>query len=67
MLLVLAIKDDDDLVQDQQLEQVQSYTQRVKGIQEIIGRDRMKVAFFGRYVYKISVMFIICKFAYQRR
>jgi hypothetical protein len=45
---ISAIKDEDDLVQDKQLEQIRGHTKRVKGIQEIISRDRMKVAFFGR-------------------
>ena len=31
-----------------QLETVQAFQQRVRGIREVLSRDHMKVAFFGR-------------------
>ena len=44
----LAIDESEEVVTAEQREHVNTYTDRVNGIREIIGRDRMKVAFFGR-------------------
>ena len=47
-LLIAEAAKEPDVVSDEVLEHVLKYKERVKGIREIIGRDRMKVAFFGR-------------------
>ncbi|ELU09043.1 hypothetical protein CAPTEDRAFT_158045 [Capitella teleta] len=42
------LDDKDDIISKDQKDKTQSYADKVKGIREILNRDRMKVAFFGR-------------------
>ena len=42
------IASETDLVTAEQVRQFARYKEKVKGIMEILKRDRMKVAFFGR-------------------
>ncbi len=43
--------DAEGIVLEEHSQQVQSYVEKVAGIRDILARDRMKVAFFGRYDY----------------
>ena len=40
----------ENIVQEEHRTQVESYLHKVGGIRDMLSRDRMKVAFFGRYV-----------------
>lgn len=40
-----------DLIVGNELKSILDYRSKVKGICEVLTRDHMKVAFFGRFVY----------------
>ena len=44
----LGVDQSEGIVTAEQIEHVAKYIERVRGIREMIGRNRMKVAFFGR-------------------
>lgn len=41
---------EEEVATNEHLQQVDQYRERVSGILSMLGRDRMKVAFFGRYL-----------------
>ncbi|KAI0213722.1 Mitofusin-2 [Lamellibrachia satsuma] len=45
---LVEIAREEDIVEVSQSEQTAKYIEKVEGIQEMLGRDRMKVAFYGR-------------------
>ena len=42
------IKDEDKIVSEEHIERCDSFKQKVAGISEVLARNHMKVAFFGR-------------------
>ena len=55
MTAVAEIAQEEGIVEQTQGEQTAKYIEKVRGIQEMLGRDRMKVAFYGRYVAGVPV------------
>ena len=55
MTAVAEIAQEEGIVEQAQGEQTAKYIEKVRGIQEMLGRDRMKVAFYGRYVAGVPV------------
>lgn len=45
---LVEITQEENIVEQSQGEQTAKYIEKVRGIQEMLGRDRMKVAFYGR-------------------
>lgn len=43
-----AIQDDRNIIQASEAEVIIGYVSKVKGIRDVLTRDHMKVAFFGR-------------------
>ena len=39
----------ENIIQEEHKTQIESYLSKVGGIRDMLSRDRMKVAFFGRY------------------
>lgn len=48
MLISIALPKDSDLVTKEENTVVVSHGEKLKGIREVLARDHMKVAFFGR-------------------
>ena len=46
--LMIGIDQNEEIVSAEQVANVAKHIDRVRGIREMIGRNRMKVAFFGR-------------------
>ncbi len=51
-----ALPKDSDLITKEELLVVDSHGEKVKGIREVLARDHMKVAFFGRYSFSLVVL-----------
>ena len=47
-----------ELVKEEEQEVVVSHGEKVKGIREVLARDHMKVAFFGRYNSKSQLLHV---------
>jgi mitofusin len=47
---------DSDLITKEELLVVNSHVEKVKGIREVLLRDHMKVAFFGRLCFTLGVI-----------
>lgn len=45
-----------DVINGNELKSILDYRSKVKGICEVLTRDHMKVAFFGRYVIPIDYL-----------
>jgi hypothetical protein len=46
-----------DVINEKELKSILDYRSKVKGICEVLTRDHMKVAFFGRFVVLFQFMF----------
>lgn len=49
MFFFIATKSDEEIIEKPEAELVESYVVKVTGIRDVLKRDHMKVAFFGRY------------------
>jgi hypothetical protein len=50
LFFILAVhQEKKTIVEDKDIELVVGYVRKVKGIRDVLSRDHMKVAFFGRY------------------
>lgn len=45
---VAGLQQEGSIVNSDAVQQIEGYTVKVKGIQDVLTRDHMKVAFFGR-------------------
>ena len=48
LLYFLALRDDREIISAEEATRVSAYVEKVRGIREVLRRDHMKVAFFGR-------------------
>lgn len=48
----LAIRSNESLITTEEVEKILQYVAKVRGIRDVLARDHMKVAFFGRLVYR---------------
>lgn len=46
--MVSGLKKEQEIASDKDIELIESYTKKIKGIRDVLRRDHMKVAFFGR-------------------
>lgn len=46
--IITGLQEKNSILEASQAEQVASYVQKVQGIRDVLTRDHMKVAFFGR-------------------
>lgn len=46
-----------DVINEKELKSILDYRSKVKGICEVLTRDHMKVAFFGRFVILFTLLF----------
>lgn len=50
-----------DVINENELKSVSDYKSKVVAIQEVLTRDHMKVAFFGRFVILLKLFIVDCK------
>lgn len=49
IIFLQALRDDHKIIDAEGIKRVEGYRDKVQGIRDVLKRDHMKVAFFGRY------------------
>lgn len=58
LYLFIAVSGNNGIASVQDVQNVEAYVNKVQAIREVLKRDHMKVAFFGRYLTSIKYIFL---------